>query len=130
MANVTWLDDEPEEDFDNDEKIKGRYLLNLEGDCLYIKAQGPYGHLKVFSTRGPVPKQLANQVWTDPNMARNAVEYYVKANVSSTKMKPKGEPAKIKSEAATKAKETRVANKQEEVVTNGEADDNGPSISI
>jgi len=112
MAKATWLEEGFEEDDDQENEVKASFPLNADGDTLYLKHDGPYGFIKVFSTRGPVPGILANQAWTDIISAKIAVQNYIERNISPPKLRPKGEPAKIKSAGATKAKQTQVANKQ------------------
>jgi len=114
MANITWLEEDGYDEELDDQGIKGEFVYNADGYKLYLKTDGPYGFIKVFTNKGAVPKELASQQWTDVTMARAAVANYVEKQHSKVKLKPKGEPAKIKSEAATKRKMTEVANKAKE----------------
>lgn len=96
-AEITWIDDEEEDDEfgDGEEKNKASFPVNAEGNCLHIRIAGPYGFFKVFTDKGPVPKELAG-AWTDLKMAKASVQRYISQTVSQVKFNPKGEPAKIK----------------------------------
>jgi hypothetical protein len=92
MHNVQWIDDDTEE---QENENRASIPVNAEGDCLHIRVTHPYGHLKVFTDTGPVPKELSG-AWTDLTMAKAAVESYVNTKVSRAKFRPKGEKAQVK----------------------------------
>jgi hypothetical protein len=92
VQSIEWIDDETEE---RNEDNRATFPVNADGDCLHIRVTQPFGFLKVFTSKGPVPKELSGS-WTDINMAKATVENYITNNISRVKFKEKGEPAQIK----------------------------------